>query len=502
MPPRGMQLIWLSHLIHEQGASTWLPKLVVRFAGHPLWPELKAGSLFAAGDPANAARYMAGREYQVMEETRSLESLLFEFSLRDWLKQDQADALAWATAPQPTRVRVRILDTLGVQPEMNPLSPEIAQEAALRVLQPLEGEELAKSLESYVRAFFWSAPASVARLLRESPSTDINKWWLDRALESWGYRDPAEAVTFLRENDLGAEQYGRVADGWTRKDAKLARTWIDTLKGENQEAAEKAWLTQRFVQEPDLLITVSKDLPPEWLPEVGSDVVKRLVRATPSGTETWLDTLPAGESRDRLVLSAAEGLAPLQPTEALRLMTRFGVTPDESTAATIAGALRYAAPDAIRPMLEAMPADSPARAAATAALLSPTNDCSALRSQARSYLPLAETDRALFYFVESQDESDETMPDSVATLAADVLADVAVDDVTAKRRFATAQRVVRWLGDRWSNEQILVWAARIRDPQIAGGARAALEKRLPHPTPAQRALLDRLPQIAEPAAEQ
>jgi hypothetical protein len=227
--------------------------------------------------------------------------------------------------------------------------------------------------------------------------------------------------------------------------------------------------------------------------------VATLMARDPEAAMTWLRAQPADDTRAELTRQAATAIARRAPERAMDLLVELGAKPDAKVAFSLAEALSVESPKTATRLVQALPENSKERNGAVAGLLSPlwgNGDYDTVRTAAQRWLrdPSA-VDESLFKLAELQANSPLRSTPAGQASTARLLQEAAFANLPAQNRQLTGMSFTdQLLRDRDTN-QVLDWALKVRDPEVAAGVRSALENFISEPTPEQRARLDGLPPV-------
>ena len=234
-------------------------------------------------------------------------------SIMAWATANPEEALRHALAMQGERRATSLL-----QAAMSQLAGEdpAAQAARLRTLP--SGKLRAEAFEDILAAWAKKDPVAAYASLAEIPPGIARDVARDDVLHKWAERDPAGALAevnvllpTLKAGVLGNKLITDLADLIGKKNPHLVLEWLGTLPVEFRTAPAIAAARGWAAKEPAAAL--------DWCVENGVDVARghrfgfggwhagvlgEALAAQPAATIEWLESLPAGPDRDRLLENA------------------------------------------------------------------------------------------------------------------------------------------------------------------------------------------------------
>jgi hypothetical protein len=313
----------------------------------------------------------------------------------------------------------------------------------------------------------------------------------------WGENDPKAALRFARENQLMPDYLEYIARGWNSADPVNARAWALSLPEAERKVAAKGVLWTMTDAHPDELRKAATDLGVSDMGDFLGDSVKTLVANDPEAAMTWLRAQPADDTRAELTRRVASITARRAPERAMDILLELGAKPDAKVAFNVAEALSFESPETATLWVEALPENSKERIAAVAGLMSPlwgNGDYDTVRAAAQRLLgaPSA-VDESLYKLAEDYMPYPGKFTPARQAFMARLLQESAFTNLPAKDRQFTGRSFAADLLRERDTNQVLDWALKVRDPEVASGVRSALERSIPEPTPEQRAKINGLP---------
>lgn len=258
---------------------------------------------------------------------------------RDWVRagSHKWGVTAWAKADPQSAIREAALapnadyadDLLtGAIPRLAPGNP-VTQAAALAEIPA--GVLRNRVLRSLIYSWALNDPAFAYASLEQLPPGWEREEARTEILRKWAERDPNAALAqmdallpSLKAGVLGNELTTKIAEQIGEKDSKLALDWISKLPVEFRIAPAIGVARIWAAKEPEAALN--------WCMENGVDVARghrdgfqgwgtgvlgEAMAAHPEATISWLQTLPAGMERDRLLEKGLDDALWVAPKDVL-----------------------------------------------------------------------------------------------------------------------------------------------------------------------------------------
>jgi RNA polymerase sigma factor (sigma-70 family) len=461
----------------RQGFST-------RYQHSALFPDLHA-LLLADTDAPAALDYVSASASKLRTVNHVA---IVNTAFTSWWAKDASSAAAWALDPANSDWRRAVLVSLGRD------ASDVGRTAAAAILETMTGREKERAVRDYGNQLSFADPATGAAFLAENASflkgEEIGM--LSQALGRLAAHDPQAAISLAQSHNLSAATYGPLAREWARKNPTAALAWAETETGEIRETALRGALAGLAAQDPAAALDLSTTLDLRDLVSARRDPICDLAAKDPAAAAIWLRDHTTGADLETLAHAAVATIAMRSPEAALDFYAATGVTPRADLALELSRAISVSSPETSEQLIRNFVNQPEIYRAVVAGAITDklAADFVSGRTHTERYFSTDRTvDEVLFKSVYN---SIEYYLENARDTAARVIASPNLTSVAAAER-ADAARILTQNWARTAPDSALQWASALRDPVTAAGARAGLERTIAQPTPAQQAILDRLP---------
>jgi hypothetical protein len=463
--------------------------LLAEFANHPDFTRFQ-GYLLVRTDPQIALGFLRD---QATSFDRFTLSDLRQTAVLKWFAADSPAAFAWLLRPENTALRLTALEaSTGLRSLSHGPFLTAAQARSLAAALPPadqpRGRELAAVVSGYESLQAGQFAAALDSFRAGGPSGALRLKFGD-VLATWASQEPLAAQAYVAA--VGdAALTGQFSAGWARRDFAAAYDWALGVPPALREAALGGIARDLVHRDPAAALSLVAESDLANPASLRRDLLGRWADRDPAAAAAWLANRPADAERAVLGRDYALRLAYKEPERALELLARTGTAPDPAVVADLAKGLAHRVGEYPADFVASF-ADRPDlhRAALAGAVTELFRaDPAKARAELLRTQPPAEADLTLWATVLHDGGMVYDQPAAVGALL-NRLDPASVPSAT----FADAhQRLARY----WTfadPDAALRWAADLADPALAARARTGISDVLGSPTPAQKALLDRLP---------